>query len=416
MFILQIAALLITLAAVFSYINYRFVKLPTTIGVMLISIVVSLSLIGLAAVGLGGIRDGASEVLRGIDFNVTLMHGMLSFLLFAGALHVDLWALSQRKWIIGFLATGGLVATTTIVAGMSYALFGWLGIGIPFVYCLLFGALIAPTDPVAVMGILRHAGATKRLEVTIMGESLFNDGVAVVVFLVLLEIATGEHNFTHGQIALLFVEEAVGGALYGLVLGWLTYLMLKSIENYQVEVLLTLALVMGGYALANVIHVSGPIAMVVAGLLIGNRGRYLAMEGETRHYVDAFWELMDEILNAVLFLLIGLEMLVFTFQSSFLTAGLIMIPGVLLARLVSVGVPVSLLRKVRDYTPGMVRVLTWGGLRGGISVALALSLPKGTERDIILAVTYVVVVFSILVQGPTVGRVVMKAAAHDEVE
>jgi CPA1 family monovalent cation:H+ antiporter len=403
---LDLAALLLTLAAIFSYINFRFLKLPTTIGIMLIAMLISISLVVLGHCGLEGIQNKATVVLEGIDFNKALMHGMLSFLLFSGALHVNLEDLDQHKWIISILATFGVVMSTFIVGSIAWIVFWLIGLKLPFIYCLLFGSLIAPTDPIAVIGILKKAGVPKSLETKITGESLFNDGVAVVVFLVIMGIVTGGHDVTAGHIMLLFVEEAIGGVLFGLAIGWLAYQMLKSVDNYQVEVLLTLALVMGGYAFARVIHVSGPIAMVVAGIFIGNRGRLFAMSENTREHLDSFWELMDEILNAVLFLLIGLEILVLTIKGNYLIAGLIMIPVVLLARFISVGIPVTFMRRIRDFSPHAVKILTWGGLRGGISVALALSIPNGPEREVLLTVTYIIVIFSILVQGLTIERFV----------
>ena len=403
---LDLAALLLTLAAIFSYINFRFLKLPTTIGIMLIAMLISISLVVLGHCGFEGIQNKATVVLEGIDFNKALMHGMLSFLLFSGALHVNLEDLDQHKWIISILATFGVVMSTFIVGSIAWIVFLLIGLKLPFIYCLLFGSLIAPTDPIAVIGILKKAGVPKSLETKITGESLFNDGVAVVVFLVIMGIVTGGHDVTAGHIMLLFVEEAIGGVLFGLAIGWLAYRMLKSVDNYQVEVLLTLALVMGGYAFARVIHVSGPIAMVVAGIFIGNRGRLFAMSENTREHLDSFWELMDEILNAVLFLLIGLEILVLTIKGNYLIAGLIMIPVVLLARFISVGIPVTFMRRIRDFSPHAVKILTWGGLRGGISVALALSIPNGPEREALLTVTYIIVIFSILVQGLTIERFV----------
>ena len=404
--VLDLAALLLTLAAIFSYINFRFLKLPTTIGIMLIAMLISISLVVLGHCGFESIQNKATVVLEGIDFNKALMHGMLSFLLFSGALHVNLEDLAQHKWIISILATFGVVMSTFIVGSFAWIVFWIIGLKLPFIYCLLFGSLIAPTDPIAVIGILKKAGVPKSLETKITGESLFNDGVAVVVFLVIMGIVTGGHDVTAGHIMLLFMEEAVGGVLFGLAIGWLAYRMLKSVDNYQVEVLLTLALVMGGYAFARVIHVSGPIAMVVAGIFIGNRGRLFAMSENTREHLDSFWELMDEILNAVLFLLIGLEILVLTIKGNYLIAGLIMIPVVLLARFISVGVPVTFMRRVRDFSPHAVKIMTWGGLRGGISVALALSIPNGPEREALLTVTYIIVIFSILVQGLTIERFV----------
>ena len=404
--VLDLAALLLTLAAIFSYINFRFLKLPTTIGIMLIAMLISISLVVLGHCGFESIQNKATVVLEGIDFNKALMHGMLSFLLFSGALHVNLEDLDQHKWIISILATFGVVMSTFMVGSIAWMVFLLIGLKLPFIYCLLFGSLIAPTDPIAVIGILKKAGVPKSLETKITGESLFNDGVAVVVFLVIMGIVTGGHDVTAGHIMLLFVKEAIGGVLFGLAIGWLAYRMLKSVDNYQVEVLLTLALVMGGYAFAHAIHVSGPIAMVVAGIFIGNRGRLFAMSENTREHLDSFWELMDEILNAVLFLLIGLEILVLTIKGNYLIAGLIMIPVVLLARFISVGMPVTFMRRVRDFSPHAVKIMTWGGLRGGISVALALSLPNGPEREALLTVTYIIVIFSILVQGLTIERFV----------
>ncbi|MHC4321315.1 MAG: cation:proton antiporter [Planctomycetota bacterium] len=403
---LDLCALLLSLAAIFSYINFRFIKLPTTIGVMLIAMLLSVSLVILDHFGFEGIQNRATAVLECIDFNKALMHGMLSFLLFSGALHVNLEDLARHKWIISILATFGVVTSTFIVGGSAWIVFSLIGIKLPFIYCLLFGSLIAPTDPIAVIGILKKAGVPKSLETKITGESLFNDGVAVVVFLVIMGIVAGGHDVTANHIILLFTEEAIGGMVFGFAIGWLAYLMLKSVDNYQVEVLLTLALVMGGYALAHTIHVSGPIAMVVAGIFIGNRGRLFAMSEKTREHLDSFWELMDEILNAVLFLLIGLEVLVLAIKGSYLIAGLAMIPVVLLARFISVGLPVTFMRRIRDFSPDAVKIMTWGGLRGGISVALALSIPSGPEREVLLTVTYIIVVFSILVQGLTIERLV----------
>ena len=401
--ILNTIAILLTLSAVFSYINYRFIKLPTAIGIMLISLVLSLILLVSGKLGLFDISQQAKTLIERIDFHETLINGMLSFLLFAGALHINLNELSKQKWVIVILATVGVISSTFIIGGMSWVILNALELNVSFIYCLLFGALISPTDPIAVLGILKTVGVPKSLEIKISGESLFNDGVAVVVFLVLLGIATGQGEASVSSISLLFLQEAIGGAVYGLIIGWLCFYMLRSVNSYQVEVLLTLALVMGGYALATAIHVSGPIAMVVAGLLIGNQGRLLAMSDSTREHLDSFWELIDEILNAVLFLLIGLEVLVLVYHTEYFLAALAIIPIVLLSRFISVGVPVKAMKQIREFSPGVTRLMTWGGLRGGISVALALSLPQGMEREVILAVTYAVVIFSILVQGLTLG-------------
>ncbi len=403
--LLDIVALLLSLAAVFSYVNHRFVRLPTTIGLMLIALLSSLAILALSKMGIAFPVEWARGLIDDIDFNVTLLHGMLSFLLFAGALHVNLEDLAKQKWVIAILASVGVLGSTFIIGGLGWWLLNLLDMPIPFIYCLLFGALISPTDPIAVLGILKTAGVTKSLETKIAGESLFNDGVGVVIFLVLLGIATKGEMGT-GEMALLFVEEAVGGAVFGLFIGWVAYRMLASVDNYQVEILLTLALVMGGYTLAGAIHVSGPIAIVVAGLLIGNHGRIFAMSNRTREHLDTFWELVDEILNAVLFVLIGLEVLALDFQGAWFTVGVVLIPVVILARFVCVGIPISLMRSRRRFTPHAVKIITWGGLRGGISVALALSLPMGSERDLIVAVTYLVVVFSIVVQGLSIGRLI----------
>ena len=403
---LNITAILITLAALFSYLNYRYLKIPTTIGIMLIALSISLGLLAADFLELTQLGSHAEKMLRSVDFHEALMQGMLSFLLFAGALHVSLNDLFSQKWMILFLATVGILVSTFIVGTMSWVMLNGLGLDISFIYCLVFGALISPTDPVAVIGILKGAGVSHSLETKIAGESLFNDGVGVVIFLVLLGIATGQNEADVASISLLLLQEAGGGLVFGALSGYLVFSMLRQIDNYQVEVMLTLALVMGGYALANALHISGPLAMVVAGLIIGNHGRSLAMTAKTRKHLDMFWELVDEVLNAVLFVLIGIEILVLSFRGEYLLAALVIIPLVLAARYVSVGIPVMLLRRFRSFSPRVLEIMTWAGLRGGISVALALSLPLGSERDVILAITYAVVVFSILVQGLTIGALV----------
>jgi CPA1 family monovalent cation:H+ antiporter len=404
----NVLAILVTLAAVFSYVNHRYIRLPNTIGLMLISLLVSLGLIVLGSLGLG-LEEDARRLLENIDFDETLLHGMLSFLLFAGALHVNLGDLARQKWIIGTLATFGVVGSTFITGFISWWLLAAMGFELPLIYCLVFGALISPTDPIAVLGILKKAGVPDSLETKITGESLFNDGVAVVVFLVFLEITKGAQEITVLMVAGLFLKEALGGIVYGLTIGAVTYWMLKSVDNYQVEVMITLALVTGGFAMADALHISGPIAIVVAGLLIGNHGRLLAMSQRTRDHLDTFWELVDEVLNAVLFVLIGFEVLVLTFNRMYFIAGLMLIPLILVVRFLSVGFPVVILRLFRSFSPNVIKILTWGGLRGGISVALALSLPPGKNREVILVITYVIVVFSIIVQGLTIGRLVRKS-------
>ena len=356
----------------------------------------------------------AERLVRGIPFEKVLLEGMLGLLLFAGALHVNLGDLLASKWSVATFATVGVVGSTFAVGGLLFALSAALGLELRWIHCLLFGALISPTDPIAVLSILKQLGAPKALETKIAGESLFNDGIGVVVFLTLLDVAAGGGELDFGHVVALFAAEAVGGVALGLALGYGAYRLLKSVDNYEVEILVTLALVVGGYALAGAIHTSGPLAMVVAGLLIGNHGRQFAMSARTREHLDTFWELVDEILNAVLFVLIGLEVLVLTLSGRYLLAGLIAIPLVLLARLVTVGVPVTILRLFRRFSPRAVRVLTWGGLRGGISVALALSLPHATleaaaVRETLLTITYVVVAFSIVVQGLTIKHLLKGA-------
>ncbi|GMQ96655.1 MAG: sodium:proton antiporter [Gammaproteobacteria bacterium] len=403
--VFTIIALLLTLAALFSYLNEQTLKLPTTVGLMLFALIASIAIIALDALGLN-IKEWAADILNKIDFNKALLQGMLSYLLFAGALHININDLHQQKTIIALLASIGLIISTVIVGLITWLVLQWAGFGLPLIWCLVFGALISPTDPIAVIGILKTVGAPKTLETKIAGESLFNDGVAVVLFIVLFEIATGSSEPSITHILVLFVQEAVGGALFGLITGYIAYRMLRSVNNYSVEILITLALVSGGYALANSMHLSGPIAMVVAGLLIGNHGRAFAMSDKTRDHLDTFWELIDEILNAVLFVLIGLEVLILTFSGKLFIVSVLMIPGVLMARFISVGIPISLMRLKRSFSPNVIKILTWGGLRGGISVALALSIPQGYARELIVPITYSIVVFSILVQGLTVGRLI----------
>jgi len=404
--ILNTAAILISLAALFSYLNHRFLNIPTTIGIMIISLLISLCFIALNAFGFSQFEAFADKVIGGVDFYETLMDGMLSFLLFAGALHVNLNDLRQQKGVILTLATLGVVISTVLVGTLTYIVLNALGLQMSLIYCFVFGALISPTDPIAVMGILKTVGAPKSLEIKIAGESLFNDGIGVVVFLILLGVATGTTEPSVQNISLLLLQEAGGGLLFGLLLGLGVYYLLRDIDGYQVEVLLTLALVMGGYAAASAMHISGPITMVVAGLVIGNHGRAFAMSETTREHLDNFWELIDEILNAVLFVLIGLEILLLTFHVEYLLAAMVIIPVVLLARYISVGGPIMVMRNFRGFSNNAIEIMTWGGLRGGISVALALTLPAGEARDVIVAITYIVVIVSIIVQGLTIGSLV----------
>ena len=402
----HIVTVLMVLTALFSYLNYRIIRLPTTIGVMLIAMIVSLSIAGMGFFGLESAERQGMIMLQSVDFNQALLHGMLSFLLFAGALQIRFEELADQKWTILLLSTVGVFASALIVGGLTHLALLLLGIQLPFTYCLLFGALISPTDPVAVMGIVKTAGVPKSLETKIAGESLFNDGIGVVLFMVLLELTKGRSDVSALSVAILFLEEVVGGVVTGLAVGFLAYRMLKRIDNYKVEVIITLALAMGGYSLADALQTSGPIAVVAAGLFIGKRGRSFAMSNITQERLDSFWELIDDILNALLFLLIGLEVQVMTFTLSYFAAGLLAIGITLLARWSSVLGTISIMRLFRSFSPGAVRILTWGGLRGGIAVALALSLPQGPEQTIILVLTYMIVVFSILVQGLTLRTLV----------
>lgn len=408
---LEIVATFICLTTLLTYVNYRFIGLPPAIGVMVTALLFSLMLQGLSLLGYPGLEDRVRSLIGEIDFNDLLMNWMLSFLLFAGALHVNLGDLKSYRWPIGLLATFGVLIATFVIGTLAFYIFAMFGWHISFLYCLLFGALISPTDPIAVLGALRTANASKPLKTTIVGESLFNDGTAVVVFTVLLGIAQLGEAPTVSATAMLFVHEAIGGVLFGGLIGYAVYRMIKSVEQYQVEVMLTLALVIGGSALAYELHVSAPIAMVVAGLIIGNLGRKLAMNDMTRRYMDGFWELLDDMLNAALFALIGMELLLLPFSWTHLMAASMLAVAILLSRFITVAPAIALARRWRNIPQGSIRVLTWGGLRGGVSVALALALPVGPERDLLLSITYIVVLSSILLQGLTIGTVVKAVTA-----
>lgn len=401
--VITLTSILVSFCAVFSYINYRYIKLPTTIGIMAMALTLSVILLLSPLVGIDALPM-VRRVFGEVDFSKTLLDGMLSFLLFAGALHVDWKALHEQKLIVSILALFGTVFSTAVVGWVCWTLFPFLGFEISFLHALLFGALISPTDPIAVMAILKKAGVPETLETKVVGESLFNDGVAVVLFIAILGIVSHGGHAEPSHVALLFVEEAIGGAVLGAVFGYITFWMLRSVDNYQVEIFLTLALVMGGYQIAMALHASGPIAMVVSGLIVGNIGRTHAMSETTKQNLDNFWELIDEFLNAILFMLIGFELVMIPFNETAFIAGLIMIPGLLLIRTMAVGLPVSILQRTKRFSKGVIPILVWGGLRGGLSVAMVLSLPTGELRDFLLLVTYCIVLFSILVQGLTIGR------------
>ena len=410
---LQITSALIVLAGTFAAINAIFFRLPSAIGILIVSLLASLGLLGLDALWPGlHLTAELQRMVVAFDFSDALLEGMLGLLLFAGALHVKFSDLKAHWGIVMLMATMG-VCLSTLVAGIG---FSWIT-GAPLLIALVFGALISPTDPVAVLGVLRAAKLPKSLETKIAGESLFNDGVGYVVFLVLVGLAfpaAGAHGASFGDAALLFFREAFGGAVLGLALGWGTYRVMCEINDYSVEVLLTLALAFGGYQLALWLHVSAPIMAVCAGLLIGDEMTAHAMTQKTRDYVDAFWKLLDEILNAILFLMIGLEVFAIAFSMGAITAGLLTIGLSLSARWCAVIVPIMVLRPFRDFSQGIVPIMTWGGLKGGISVALALSLPESEFKPLILTVTYIVVLFSIIVQGLTVAPMARRVSDNPD--
>ncbi len=406
--IFAIIAVLVTLTALFAFVNHHFLKMPRTIGLVSIALACSLLIAILGKLGFHTFETFITNLLQNIDFNITLMNGMLGALLFAGALHVNLGDLLKQKWTILTFATFGVAASTIIVGSLFYGLVALTDYSIPYIYCLLFGALISPTDPVAVLSILKRSNVSSSLKIKIAGESLFNDGVGVVIFLTLYGVLSGARDFSLHSIAELFFVEVIGGILFGLVTGYIAYRMIRSMDNYQVEILITLALVFGGYYCAGAFHLSAPLMIVVAGLFIGNRGRELGMSAITRQHLDDFWELIDEILNALLFVLIGLEMVLIKFDQTHLYLGLGAIGIVLFSRLITIATPVAVFKTKRKFSTNAVRILTWGGLRGGISIALALSLPAGMERGLIVNATYLVVVFSILVQGMTLQYLLPK--------
>ena len=404
-----IISILVTLAAIFGYINVRFLKLPTTIGLMLITIVFTLAVLALSYVD-STLLDAEKYIIKQIDFRRVLLDVMLSFLLFAGALHTNFEQLKVQRWPVLVFATLGVLVSTFLVGIAMFYCVQLLGMHVDFIYCLLFGALISPTDPIAVLGILKQAGAPKNLETKIVGESLFNDGVGVVIFLTIYEIASlGADAVAPVDVAALFGQEVIGGIGLGLLLGWVTYRLMRSIDDYDIEVIITLAAVMAGTVIAQKLHISAPLAMVTAGLMVGNDTvRNSAMSEITETYVDKFWELIDILLNTILFVLIGMEMLVVAFEGKYVVAGLLAIPIVLLCRYTSLLLPINFFKKRLNFVPNTNLIMTWGGLRGGISVALALGLTDAMHRELFLVITYVVVVFSIVVQGLTVGKLVKK--------
>lgn len=406
MHIFIITTILVALSALFGYLNIRFIRLPNTIGLTVISILFTLAAFGLSYFD-DSLLQAEKYIITQIDFRTVLLDLMLGFLLFAGALHTDLDKLKKHRWPVLIFATFGVLLSTFLVGICCFFVLDLIGLDVPFIYCLLFGALISPTDPIAVLGILKKIGAPKNLEIKIVGESLFNDGVGVVIFLTIFGIANGTEEFSVLEIGKLFVHEVGGGVLLGLALGFITFRMMRSINDYAIEVIISLAAVMGGIVLAQYLHVSGPLAMVAAGLLVGGtKARAQAMSEITETYVDKFWELIDILLNTVLFVLVGMELLVLDFEQEYFLAGLAMIPLTLLCRYTSLMLPIRIFEKPLEFIPYTNLIMTWGGLRGAISIALALSLTESMYRDLFLVMTYVVVIFSIIGQGLTVDSLI----------
>lgn len=406
-----ITTILVFLSAMFGYINVRFLKLPNTIGLMVITIIFTLGVFALSYFD-ATLLNAERYILSQIDFKTVLLDIMLSFLLFAGALHTDFDQLRAQRWPIFTFSTLGILVSTFLVGAATFYALQLVGLDVPMIHCLLFGALISPTDPIAVLGILKKAGVPKKLETKIVGESLFNDGVGVVVFLTIYQFATpSEEAITFLDVLELFGVEVIGGIVLGLTIGWIMYRLMKTIDDYDIEVIITLAAVMTGTVIAQKLHVSAPLAMVAAGLMVGNdKLRNSAMSESTIIYVDKFWELIDILLNTLLFVLLGMEILVLTFNYDYILAGLLSIPIVLICRYISLLLPIQFFKRKLDFVPKTNLIMTWGGLRGAISIALALGLTEDMNRDLFLVITYIVVVFSIIVQGLTVSRLVKKVS------
>lgn len=408
-------SVLIVLASFFSYINLRVLKLPSTIGVMIIAMITSILLVVSGSL-FPSFFSHFSSLLKDVDFTEVLMGAMLNFLLFAGAVHINLQDLREQKGPIIVFSTVSVLISTFAIGIILYYAFRLFHFDLPFLYCLLFGSLISPTDPIAVLGILKKAKVRKSLETKVAGESLFNDGVAVVVFSVILQLTQGsEIDLSVGHVSWLLVKEALGGFLLGILLGWGSSNAIRKIDDYNVTVLITLSVVMGGYLIAHALHISGPLTMVAAGIVIGNYGKKTAMSTTTKDYLNKFWELIDEIMNAILFLFIGFELLLIPHINQYWLMGVVAILVVLLARFISIWIPVKLIPFRNKFSSGTIKILVWGGLRGGVSIALALSVDNGPYKQVILAITYFVVVFSIIVQGLSIGKVANRVLSKEEV-
>ncbi|MDE3020970.1 MAG: sodium:proton antiporter [Pseudomonadota bacterium] len=408
MTLFQTVAIVLCLSAFAAYINYRYLHLPTTIGLMVVSLSISLVIVGFAATGLIDL-SGVDRFVKSINFYQLILNGLLAFFLFAGAMHVNFAELKLQKWPVAVMATIGVFSATIITGGLFWLLTYFLDLHVSLLHALLFGALISPTDPISVLGIMKRMKTPKSLEIVITAESLFNDGVGVVVFLTLLQIALSHTQPAYLDISVFMLGEAAGGVAMGYVLGMMVSFFLREVDDYQIEILMTLALAAGGYALAELIHVSAPIAIVVSGLVIGNRGQNRAVSALVLERLDIFWELVDDILNAVLFMLIGLEVIALSPDRIFLVLGFFAIAVVLIGRLASIVLSAGIIRPIRHFTKGEIAVMTWAGLRGGLSMAMALSIPDIPGKRIILTVTYVVVVFSVLVQGLSLSAVIRRA-------
>ncbi|MGV0935774.1 cation:proton antiporter [Empedobacter falsenii] len=399
-------SVLIVLAALFSYANLRFLKLPGTIGIMIIAMLVSVAIRLLGDSYFPDATKDMFQLFNSLDFNEILMGAMLNFLLFAGAMHVNILDLKNLRWTIATYATISVVLSAFIISAILYYIAPYFGIQIPYIYCLLFGTLISPTDPIVVLGILKQAKVPKIIETKITGESLFNDGVAVVMFAVVLQIATNpSFDADFASVSKLFLMEAGGGIFLGLLLGFTASRSMKKIDDYKVSALITLSIVMGGFLIAKELHVSSPLAMVIAGLIIGNYGKRFAMSKTTQDYLNKFWELIDEIMNAILFLFIGFELLLIDDLMDQILLGIVTIFIVLLSRMLSIVIPARTILRKNTFSKGSLIVLVWGGIRGGVSIALVLSMPNSEWKDLLLEITYIVVLFSIVIQGLTVGKV-----------
>ncbi|MEP6467191.1 MAG: sodium:proton antiporter [Parafilimonas sp.] len=415
--VFSIITVLIVIASLFSYINVRFLKLPNVIGLMIISLFISVAVLAIHFIN-EDLFLSAKALVQSVDFTAVVFNVMLSFLLFAGALHVDGTLLKTQSRSVAVFSLFSVIFSTFIIGTCLYFLMQWLKTPVEYLYCLLFGSIVSPTDPIAVLGILTKAKIPKNIEINIVGESLFNDGIAIVIFITLLEmIHFGIDKIHFSDVLILFMREALGGILFGFLLGFLLFWMLKTIDNYETEVMLTLAFVMGGYALANYLHTSGPLAMVVAGLVTGNYSKTSAMSHTSRLYLDKFWEIIDVLMNAVLFVLIGLHLIILQFETQYIYASLFLVPLILFSRYISIRVPALLGNRFLKTSRKTQILLFWGGLRGGLSIAMVLSLSNDLPvKDLFVFVTYVSVVFSIFVQGLTVGPLAKKMFPHKKNE